>query len=240
MENTTKINYSLKKLVGKQHTWNSKQWFEEADGITLHQHATEVWIDTIPAQPPIDTNPIVEQMTLTLVEDNTVQGRRSFYAVDENNEILRGFIPPSYGVNYSVIIKAGTAKIPTSHPSQPLFDYANGVLSFENTPPAGDITVTVYRYTGRTFAQYLDSEDNSVSRGILGFDNPTTEYIIQHNMSSFEVDVTLYTYDDVDGTKYWKKDVVPMILLDENRVKVQLTEPQPIRFIVKSYAIPTI
>jgi hypothetical protein len=35
MLDSTKINFSQKKLSGKQHTWNSKKWYEEDDGIVL-------------------------------------------------------------------------------------------------------------------------------------------------------------------------------------------------------------
>ena len=37
MLDSTKINFSQKKLSGKQHTWNSKKWYEEDDGIVLFQ-----------------------------------------------------------------------------------------------------------------------------------------------------------------------------------------------------------
>jgi len=238
MTETTKINYSQKKLVGKQHTWNNKQWFEEEDGIILYQHAKEVWIDTVSAVPPLNTNTIIRKISnISLVEDTTVQNRLSFY-VEENSGKMTGFVTPSYGIDYTVKVFANGVQLPTSHPSQPLFDYTNGVLSFEHTPPSGTITIDVFQYIGRTFAQYLDTEDRSVARGILGLDDPQKEYIIQHNMATFDVDITIYVYDEVDGVNYWKKDVVPMILFDENRIKLQLSETLPIRFIVKSYESP--
>ncbi len=238
MTDTTKINYSQKKLVGKQHTWNNKQWFEEEDGIVLYQHAKEIWIDEVPTITPTTTTPIIRKIIgLSLVNDTTVQNRLSFSAI-ENSEKIRGFITPSYGINYTVKVYANGVQIPTSHPSQPLFDYTNGVLSFENTPPTGDITIDAYQYTARTFAQYLDTEDRSIARGILGLDDPHEEYIIQHNMATFDIDIVLYVYDEVNGVNYWKKDVVPMILFDENRVKLQLSEAHPIRFIIKSYETP--
>jgi len=240
MTDITKINYSQKKLVGKQHTWNNKQWFEEEDGIVLYQHAKEIWIDHVPTTPPSSSTNIVRKFTnFTLKEDHTVQNRLSFYA-EENGERIRGFIPPSYGINYTVKVFVDGNQIPTSHPSQPLFDYTNGILSFENTPPNGDITIIAYQYVARTFSQYLDAEDRSVARGILGADTPKLEYVIQHNMASFDIDITIYVFDEVDGINYWKKDVIPLILMDENRVKIQLTEEHPIRFIVKSYETPSI
>jgi len=239
MLDATKINYSQKRLLGKQHTANTKAFYEEEDGIVLYQHAKEIWIDKVDVVPPTASTDLIRvYKNLELVEDKTVKGRKSFYAVDGEGKRIRGFIPPSYGINYNVSLEIAGKKIPSSHSSNWIFDYANGVLTFENTPPAGTLTISAYQYIGRTFAQYLDNENNSVARGVLGVDTPSLEYTIQHNMSSFDIDVTIYVFDEVEGKNYWKKDVVPLIIMDENRVRLQLTEEHPIRFIIKSYATP--
>lgn len=235
MLDSTKINFSQKKLSGKQHTWNTKKWYEEEDGILLFQHAKEIWIDTISEIPTPESKVIRYIANLELVEDKTVQGRRSFYAVDSEGNRIRGFIPTSYGIGYNVKLFIDNNKIPTTHQSNWIFDYANGVLSFENSPPPGKVVISAYEYVGRSFQQYLDAEFNSVAIGILGADSPQYEYTIQHNMGSYDIDTTIYVFDEVDGVNYWKKDVVPMILMDENRVRLQLTEAHPIRFIIKSY-----
>jgi len=234
MTDITKINYSHKKIVNKRHTSNNKQWFEEDDGLLIYPHAKEVWIDYIPSTPDTALNNIEYLDNIIMTEDTTVQDRKAWKLIIDS-ELINGLIPPSYGIDYSINIFANGVKIPTSHPSQPLFDYTNGILSFENSPPVGDITVSVYRYIGRTVAQYIDSENRSIVKAVLGIDQPSTEYIIQHNMATFDLDIILYTYDDVQGTKYWKRDVVPLILLDENRIKIQLSESQAIRYIIKSY-----
>ena len=137
-----------------------------------------------------------------------------------------------------MILSINGVKIPTTHSSNWMFDYANGLLTFENTPLTGSITISAYEYIGRTFQQYLDAEFNSIALGILGIDDPQYEYTIQHNMGSYDIDAIIYCFDEVEGTRYWKKDVVPLILLDENRVMIHLTEKQPIRFIIKSYEMP--
>lgn len=235
----TKISYSFKKLMGKEHSLTSKKWFEEEDGIVLYQHAKEVWVDRIAASPlDADIRFVKAYTDFAIKEDTTVLGRKAFYMRDTNGSRIKGFIPRSYGVEYAVKVKINNTLISPSHSSNYIFDYANGILTFETTPPAGVVTVDVYQYVGRSFSQYLDAEYNSVARGILGLDTPTTEYIIQHNMSTFDVDVIIYVFDEVDGVNYWKKDVVPLILMDENRVKIELTEEHPIRFIIKSYEMP--
>lgn len=241
MIDSTKINFTYKKLSGKQHSWNSKKWYEEEDGIILFQHAKEIWIDRITEIPPETITDLIKpHIGIVLVNDITVQGKRSFYAVDDQNQNMRirGFIPPSYGNKYHVKVFIDGVKIPTTHSSNWMFDYVNGILVFENTPPVGTITITAYEYIGRTLQQYLDAEFNSIALGILGIDDPQKEYVIQHNMGSFDVDVTIYCFDGDGSSKYWKRDVVPLILMDENRVMIQLTEKQPIRFIIKSYEMP--
>ena len=238
MLDSTKINFSQKKLSGKQHTWNSKKWYEEDDGIIIFQHAKEIWVDNIVKNPSNNNKLIKFHENIELFEDKTVQDRKAFYAVDNLGNRIRGFIPPTYGVDYTFKLNINGIKITTTDPSNWIFDYTNGIITFENTPPTGKVTISAYEYVGRTFQQYLDSEFNSVAMGLLGLDTPQYEYIIQHNMGTFDIEVTIYVFDDVDGTKYWKKDVIPLILIDENRVKLQLTEAQPIRFIIKSYEIP--
>lgn len=238
-ENLTKINYAFKKVLGKEHTLSSKKWYEEQDGIVLHQHARDVWIDRIQEIPSdTDSRFIKAYNNYTASEDTSSAGAKTFYIRDENNLRIKGFIPTTYGIQYKIKVYIAGTLIPESHASQPLFDYTNGILTFTTTPPPGEVTVDLYEYVGRTFSQYIDAEYNSVSRGILGLDTPEMEYIIQHNMNTFDVDVVIYVFDEVNGVNYWKKDVVPMILFDENRVKLQLSEAHPIRFIIKSYETP--
>lgn len=235
----TKISYSFKKLLGKEHSLTSKKWHEEENGIVLYQHSKEVWIDRVTDIPENADERFVKLYTdFEIKEDMSVLGRKAFYMRNEDGSRIRGFIPSTYGNGYAIKVKIDGNLISESHASNYLFDYANGILTFETTPPVGAVTVDVYQYIGRTFAQYIDAEYNSVARGMMGVDTPELEYTIQHNMSTFDVDVTIYVFDEVDGVNYWKKDVVPMILLDENRVKLQLTEEHPIRFIVKSYETP--
>jgi len=239
MLDSTKINFSQKKLSGKQHTWNSKKWYEEDDGIILYQHAKDIWVDNIDENPPIDENDIIKPINnLLMQEDKTVQGRRSFFAVDGEGKRIRGFIPPTYGIKYTVKLFINGQKIPSTHNANWMFDYTNGILTFENVPPTGSVNITAYEYVGRSFQQYLDSDFNATSVGILGLDTPQLEYTIQHNMGSYDVDVIIYVFDEVDGINYWKRDVIPLILLDENRVRLQLTEEHPIRFIIRSYETP--
>ena len=233
---STEINYTYKKILGKQHTWNSKKWFEEKDGNLVNLQANNVWIDLIPSKPPKENNEIIEVLDkIELIEDKTVQNRLSYY-VEINGERIDGFIPPSYGIDYTVkIFDNNGNKIPTTHKSAPLFDYVNGNLIFENEPPKGKIYLTIYRYIGRTIKHYLDNERSSITKGVMGFDEPNDDYIIQHNLNTFDIDVIIYSYDEINGEDYWKKDVLPLALIDENRVRVNLGEEKPIRFIIKSY-----
>lgn len=225
--------------MGKEYTLSSKKWYEEQDGIVLHQHARDVWIDRIKTIPADTDSRFIKAFTdYVVTEDTLSEGAKTFYVRDENNDRLNGFIPTSYGNQYKVKVKINGTLIPESHGSKPLFDYTNGILTFSTTPPIGEVTISVYQYVGRTFSQYIDAEHASVARGIFGLDVAETEYIIQHNMNTFDVDVIIYVFDEVEGVNYWKKDVVPLILMDENRVKLQLSEAHPIRFIVKSYESP--
>lgn len=229
-------NYTQKKIIGKQHTWNEKKWYEEEDGVLVYQHARDIWADLIPPNPPpISTQIIQKVYGLKLTADKTVPNRLAFFANDLTGNRIRGFIPPSYGVDYTVDLFINGVKIPSSHASNWIFDYSNGVLSFETSPPDGIVTINAYSYIGKSIQQYIDSTSTSISMGFMGVDEPLTEYTIQHNLNTLNIEPTIYVYEMIDGMRYWKKDFVPLILLDENRIKIQLSEELPIKFVIKAY-----
>jgi len=234
----TKVNYTFKKQLNKLHTDNKKEWYEELSGI-MTLSAKEVWIDEIPSN-PIDgiNNKIVEKVSIEMSLDKTVGGNRSWYA-EKNGKRLTQFISPKFGIDYTVSIIINGQKIPTSHISKPLFDYDNGVLTFESNPPkTNKIIVNGYIYKGKILQQYIDYFNNSLAIGVLGLDEPKTSYKIIHNMNTYDLQVSIYTYDDVllrnEIKKYWKIDSVPVALLSDSEILVQLSEPKPIRFIIKS------
>jgi len=229
----TKINYSQKKLFGKLHTSNTKEWYEELNAPSIINHSKFIWVDEISNIPDSMVSKLYSQ--ITMVEDITVSGRMSYGIPKNIKNDFAGFIPPTYGIGYSVKIFIDGEIIPTSHYSKPFFDYVNGVLVFENIPPKGIVTIDAYTYIGLTLNTLLEQEQSSIIKGEMGFDEPKSEYIIQHNLGSMYIDLILYYQEQIDDYSVWKKDQIPFILLDENRLKIELSVKSPIKFIIKLY-----
>ena len=232
----SKLDFIFKKFNYKQHTSEEKEWYEEKDGFFIFPTASEIWIDLIPNTPPTkDTKSIKIIKNYKLMPDKS-SNNLSYYVIDENKNRIKNFIKPSYGLEYNIKIYLNGEKLPTAHPSNWIFDYENGILTLEKEIN-GELTIDGYVYIGNTLKTYLDHDFNSVAKGILGLDNPQKEYIIQHNLNSYDLDITIYSYEEIEGNKYWKKDVIPFIMLDKNKVKVQLSEETPIKFIIKKYEL---
>lgn len=233
MTDITKLNLAQKKVIGKKHTWNSKKWYEEEDGILTFQHAANIWIDEIPSIPA--NNGVLEFFEKKeLTKDMTVQNNLSYFVSDTDGKI-NGFVPPSYGWDYTVQVYINDIKIPSSHASGWFFDYANGILNFENTPPSGTITISCYRYIGRTLTQFIDTATGgTIGKGVLGLDSPTSEYTIQHNLNSTDILNSIFVLENIDGIDLWKKDIMPFVIVDENRIKIFLSDPAPIKFILQA------
>ena len=229
-----KVNYSFKKFLNKQHTSNDKEWYEEDDGFVLKIHSNEVWIDSKPEN-PTTVDYIKKINGLKMVMDKTVQNRKAYYMVDENGQRITSLIPPVYGNIYNAKITINNHKIPTSHSSKPMFDYVNGILTFENTPPKGNVYISCYQYVGKILTNFIDEYNNSVSVGVLGLNEPKKSYLIQHNLNSFNIHIDIYLYEKIGDKFYWKKDVVPLIILNENVVKIELSEEKTVRFVIKAY-----
>jgi len=232
----SKLDYIFKKFYYKEHTDQNKNWYEEKDGFFIFPTASEIWIDLIPETPPTEDTDSIKIIKNYKLIPNPSANNLSYYVVDENNNRIKNFIKPSYGLGYSIKIYANGEKLPTADPSNWIFDYENGILTLEK-PINKNLTIDGYVYVGNTLKTYLDHEFNSVAKGIIGLDNPQKEYIIQHNLNSYDLSITIYSYEEINGEKYWKKDVIPFIMLDKNRVKVQLSESTPLKFIIKKYEL---
>jgi hypothetical protein len=236
----SKISYVLKKLLGRRFTWSNKEWFEEEPISTQNIHAKNVWVDEIPNEPNVDLDYIEKLENIKLQKDKSTQNSLAYKMVDENGNYITNLIPPSYGFNYSAKIKINGKKIPTSHPTQPFFDYETGTLTFDKNPMSDNITIDVFKYNGKTIEKFIKDEENTIAKGILGIDEPKQEYVIQHNFNSFDLLIDVYAKDietdeNDNQIEVWKKDIIPITMIDVNRIRVNLSHKTPIRFMIKSF-----
>jgi hypothetical protein len=150
------LDYSFKKLVGREYTTTLKRWYEEQPGFVVFLHRSSVWTDDIPAVPPVSTTSVVRVYdTLTLVRDTSVSNYKSWRAEDPVGTRLYGFIPPRFGQGYNVqLFDATDREIPPTDGSSWMFDYDNGTLTFDNDPAsvygwnASSMKIKSYLYIG--------------------------------------------------------------------------------------------
>ena len=151
-----KLDYAFKKLKSLGRTASAKAYYEESEpGGILIPNAT-VFTDTIPSTPPPATTAVVKcyipapgDGRLLLTVDGTVASSKCWKATV--GTVQKNWIPPYYATAYAArIFKSdGTTEIPTTDPSDWIFDYESGVLTFDGTcPDTGGIYLHAYQYVG--------------------------------------------------------------------------------------------
>lgn len=162
MADTTDLVF--KKIVGRQYTTTDKSWYEEYPGPPFKLHADDIWLQDIPLTPPISTTSgIVVYNTLALTNDITVGSQKSWLAEDPPGARVVSFIPPRFGISYSVrVYDADNDEIATTDPSGWFFDYDYGILTFDNDPGSygwndSNFKIKAYRYIGLTVSDIAAS-----------------------------------------------------------------------------------
>lgn len=140
---TTKTEIAFKKLVGRDHTSNLKQYYEEEAGGGFNIHATEVWSGDIPATAPLsDTANLRYYEDFTLTEDLTVDNQQGWEAI-ESAVRVRGWVPPKFGSGYTIRLFSDDSygnkgeEIASSDSIDWFFDYESGYVAIQDQLTAG-------------------------------------------------------------------------------------------------------
>lgn len=225
----TKLIYSFKKLFGRNHSSNSKEWYEESSGNLINVHKDNVWFDTIPpvVQDAINSNvvyPYEGNNKLTLTMDLSVESSKGWHTNG-----IKGFVPPKYGQSYSVrLFDSADNEITSSDNVGWIFDYENGYLSFENSPSMYSLPfkLHVYKYSGRTLTTALN--ESSPEFGTKKFskligDNINNVFIVNHNLNTTEVVVSVYYINEgINEMAY-----VPCYIQNENSIRIEFEDAAP-------------
>lgn len=206
-----KVDLGYKRLNKKEYTSTNKNWHEEFPGKPFNIKFTEVWTDEIPSTPPVSDTEIVKIYDhLVLTEDVTVEGQRSWYACETPGDIttkLKDWIQPDEKIpqQYYIRLYDNTdQQIYVGDPVNWEFDYANGVLTFENSPTAYSAPFKIfgYRYIGgkgdtssfiTTLDEAYDGPSGSGSGRVIEVDFGPVQFSPSSGSAALQIDPQDYT-----------------------------------------------
>ena len=212
ISDNTKTSYVWKKIYGREQSVNTKEWYEEYPGALAYLHKSEVWADEIPVPAPSTSTDSVQVFdTLELTEDTTVANHMAWKACSTVGDLttqIGSFIPPRFDRSYMVRVfgNDGT-ELATSHPSNWVFDYENGVLFFEHNPESYGVQlpihIKVYRYIGSTMTDVDTSggsgDTQSAVSGNVDGGGASTVYISDENIDGGVSNTTYNSGESIDG-----------------------------------------
>jgi hypothetical protein len=154
----TKMNYSLKKLMGKTHSVNKKDPANEANATYIALHSTQVWVDTIPTDATAAVAAGVAEFIICDVELDVTSNSKSYRCKYPTGHALAGqyvseAIPTRFGNAYEPVLwrnRSTGDRIYIADSSDWLFDPESATITSED-----DLTLTsnskcdVYRYVGK-------------------------------------------------------------------------------------------
>lgn len=152
-----KTDLLFKKLKNLGYTTTAKAYYEEADLNKVLVHKDFILQEAIPSTPPASTTSVVKAFTpggdgrLLLTKDTSVANSKCWKA-EVGGNVLQNWIPPFFGIGYFVKIyeSDNSTEIPTTDPSDWVFDYEAGILTFQDTvPDATGIYLEAYQYVGQ-------------------------------------------------------------------------------------------
>lgn len=188
----TKLDLLFKNLFLRARTSSDKAYYEENIPTALDIHASEIYLNPIPKNPPTVTNEVIKvygsSNRLVLTKDRSVANNKAWVALgtwtnnwssgsSDVSQILKNFVSPKYGKNYVVkVFKGNGTRIAELDDVNWVFDYKAGVLSFEKDPGqdgtsvGASIQIEVYQYIGQLGSNAMTSAE---LKALTDVDNST-------------------------------------------------------------------
>lgn len=248
MLQSIKTDLVYKKVLKKEYTTEQKSWHEESFGRTAIKYS-DVWTDSIPQTPPLDSTDIVQKIINSyLTKDVTVDSNKAWLFCSEMNNLSTrqgDFIEPDRDLSqaYFVRLYDSTGKqIFVGDPVGWMFDYANGILTFENSPSlfVPPFKISAYRYIG-VKGRNVKHEVTTLNESYRGADNSTENRKITADLGAVEIQpsndyapfrivpsITLPNRDLSEGSMITKDGQI--FVWDSNRIKWLALNRQTITF----------
>lgn len=194
----TKEDKSFKTLLNKRATSSDKEFYEEFGDRTLDVHADEVRAEIIAFDDPVQAilDGVVQEYTLlSLTLDNTVANQQAWFAFDTVR--LNAWISDKYGASYAIKLFDGNDdEIFPTDPSEWLFDYSTGILTFNGNVSSipKPFKITGYRYIGDYVSDVIGT-----GGGQLGTPRESDRDQTPATTSGDESDTTINIVDNPTG-----------------------------------------
>ncbi len=193
----TKINISLKKIMGKSHTYNDKDPANEADSSYMITMANNVWVDSISTDTTAAVAAGVAEEVIAELEEDVTSNGKSYSLKYPTGHASAGqriydIIPDSIHFNYEPKLYSnypGTRIFGTAA-SDWVFDSANGTLTSEDDLGlTGTARCTVFVYIGNKLS----------TAGAVGKNISVDEFTLDPTQIGTTKSVTLSQTPAVDG-----------------------------------------
>ena len=206
-----KIDLAYKKLDKKEFTTPEKSWHEEFPGKGLNIKFADIWLEEIPQIPPSSSTSVVAvEENLILTEDITVANNKSWYACSTPGDLntrLRDFIQPDENITKAYYIKlydSNNKQIFVGDSVNWEFNYADGILTFENSPTnySAPFKISGYRYIGKkgstdefvtNLDRAYDGENGSGSGRVINVDFGPVQLSPSSGSAALQIDSQDYT-----------------------------------------------
>ena len=207
-----KIDASYKRFKKRQFTTTLKNWHEENPGKPFNIKFNEVWLEELPTDPPSSSTDNIEIIDLVMTEDVTVDGKLSWLACLTPGDLTTragDFIDPDEHLSnaYSVqVYDHNNTRIFVGDTVGWEFDYANGVLTFSNSPVAyqSPFHIKAYRYIGKkgtpediasTLDEAYNGPDGEGSGKIINVDFGPVTLNPSNGSAALQINPVAYTPD---------------------------------------------
>lgn len=205
MQTQSKANYAFKILLGKSHTGNNKELFNEGIASSIILNAQRIWANPIYPDPlDIQNAQSVSELVtlnLSLVSGSNIAYEATIGAtvptslVGKTNPLtlaeyqpydrVGNIIPDSYGQDFRPILKNNGVEVPPGAAADWFLDFFAGVITQENDTDSPLLnlvngTLECYMYIGKFVSEAITSSTEVVNSGIVDCDTINDIYTINH------------------------------------------------------------
>lgn len=256
LSTTLQTKYGFFHLNSKTLTEENQYVFESRYNASHVMFTKDILIDslsycatTTDADNFVTAHPlIVRKYTLFSLTQVANSNGQSWYINDDSNggwqkPIIVGSLAPQDGTNapsdgFDPKLYKSDNSLITPTTGIWWIDPYQGILKCSAGYTPSDLSwgtpkITCYVYTGRKLTDFVadDTTRECVYSNTVLSVPTSTQYTIDHNLNSYNLETTVYGYDSVQGG--WIEQLAPILFTTVNRAILSLTEAMDVRVIFR-------